>query len=178
MCSSDLRITASRPRWIRAVAILGIAAAVAGGATASWRRLQSTTPADHLTNRIDGDEQAYWDLPCAIETVPQDSLLIPPWGYYGHRQLINYYRFTDRRVREKRLRFAYLVGPAVDWNWAQPMWQPDPVTDPRVAVFEKGMADWLATQGYRMQRRVTELGACPQATRMVWYQLEARSEAR
>lgn len=172
------RATTGRPRWVRIVVAAGIAAAVAGGTASSWRRLQATTPADHLTNRIDGDDHAYWDLPCAIETVPPDSLLIPPWGYYGHRQLVNYYRFTDPRVREKRLRFAYLVGPAKDWNWAPPKWRPDPVADPRVAVFEKGMADWLATQGYRVQRQVTDLGACPQATRMVWFLLEARTEAR
>jgi hypothetical protein len=172
------RVATGRPRWVQTIVVLGIAAVLAGGAAASWRLLQSTTPADHLTNRIDGDDHAYWDLPCAIETVPPHTLLIPPWGYYGHRQLVNYYRFTNPRVREKALRFAYLVGPAKDWNWAPPKWRPDPIADPRVAVFEKGMADWLGTQGYRVQRRVTELGACPQAVRMVWYLLDARTEAR
>ncbi len=167
-----------RPTWVRMAVALAVAATVVAGTTVSWRLLQSTTPADHLTNEIDGDKHAYWDLPCAIAVAPPGSLLIPPWGYYGHRQLVNYYSFTDQQVRDKGLSFAYLVGPAADWNWAEPMWRPNPSADPHVMVFTKGMADWLATQGYHMQRRTTDLGTCPQATRLVWYQLERRSEAR
>jgi len=169
---------AGRPAWVRVVLVATVAAGAALGATATWRLLQSTTPADHLTNEIDGDDHAYWDLPCAIALAPDDTLLIPPWGYYGHRQLVNYYRFTDPRVRDKRLRFEYGVGPADDWNWAAPMWLPDPGRDPRVMVFTKGMADWLAAGGYEVRRRAGDLGACPLAPRLVWYEAVPRPEAR
>lgn len=166
------------PLWTRGVLALVLAACIGGGSFASWRLLQSSTPADHLTNNIDGDHHAYWDLPCAIDVAPPDSLVIPPWGYYGHRQLVNYYRFTDPGVRAKRLRFEYGVGPADDWNWATPMWRPDPAVDPRVVLFTRGMADWVSGHGYRVTRHATDLGACPQAPRLVWYLAEARTEAR
>lgn len=166
------------PIWARGVLALVVVACIGGGGVVSWRLLQSSTPADHLTNDIDGDHDAYWDLPCAIDVAPPDSLIVPPWGYYGHRQLVNYYRFTDPRVRSKRLRFEYGVGPAADWNWASPMWRPDPVADPRVVLFTRGMADWVSSHGYRVTRHATDLGACPQAPRLVWYLAEARTEAR
>lgn len=83
--------------------------------TMHWREARTAPPFDRFED-LDDLRWTAWDLPDAVERMPDHARLLAPCGHYGCAQVLNYYRFTDGRFRDKHLEIAHLPGRPAGWH--------------------------------------------------------------
>lgn len=85
-----------------------------------WTEARTVAPFDRVED-IDDLRWTAWDLPDAVERMPEHARLLAPCGHYGCAQVLNYYRFADARFREKDLEIVHALGRPEGWHavWPQ-----------------------------------------------------------
>jgi hypothetical protein len=108
---------------------------------ATWTRLFSRTSVDDI-----GHGPVAWELPEVVRTIPVGATLWIPCNHYGCVEVVNYVRWTDPAVRERRISFAVPEEPR-GYAWSDPPPPAAPATDARPAapicsLHEEDFRDW------------------------------------
>jgi hypothetical protein len=93
----------------------------------TWTRLFSRTSVDDI-----GEGPVAWELPEVVRTIPVGATLWIPCDHYGCVEVVNYVRWTDAAVRERRITFARREETQ-SYQWSDPPPPVVPATDARPA---------------------------------------------
>jgi hypothetical protein len=142
--------------------IAAIVASVAVGLPGLWtgHHLARYRPVANTTRDL--DSKGYpWDVECIVASADENATIVVPWGDYGVRQIVNYYRYADRRVAQKKLVFQYFEDPWDASPSSPPRWHPTGAEPGEVYVFTKNHKEEIEKSGYLTETRaLSSLGAC------------------
>jgi hypothetical protein len=142
-----------------------IAAFVAVGLPGSWTGMHLAIYRPVANTTRDLDSKGYpWDLECIVESADERATIVVPWGDYGVRQIVNYYKYADPRVAEKKLGFQFFEDPWDASPSSPPRWHPTGAEPGPVYVFTKNHKEEIEKYGFLVEQRpLTALGKCAKA---------------
>lgn len=116
----------------------------------AWTHLFSRTSVDDI-----GHGPVAWELPEVVRTIPEGATLRIPCNHYGCVEVVNYVRFTDPAVRERRIRFGRAEAYQ-NYTWSDP---PPPIARdgdarpdaPLCSLHEEDLIAWQE-RGFRTRR--------------------------
>lgn len=97
-------------RWSQIASACFLASLLALPAIVHVRAYAKLCGFEEIEEMGDGRGPILWDLEDLVARVPEGATLAVPCAHYGCVQVLNYYRFADPTVKEKRITFARLPG--------------------------------------------------------------------